>query len=59
MTILNLMKMADSSPKGLLTLGKGEIANHEQFLLFCQCFQKTCTGDMYKHRFVWESVKML
>ena len=24
------------------TEGKGEIARHEQFLLFPQCFQKTC-----------------
>ena len=27
------------------TAGKGEIACHEQFLLFPQCFHKTCTGD--------------
>ena len=27
------------------TVGKGEIARHEQFLLFPQCFQKTCTAD--------------
>ena len=27
------------------TVGKGEIARYEQFLLFPQCFQKTCTGD--------------
>ena len=27
------------------TVGKGEIARHEQFLLFLQCFQKTCTAD--------------
>ena len=26
-------------------VGKGEIARYEQFLLFPQCFQKTCTGD--------------
>ena len=26
------------------TLGKGEIAHYEQFLLFPQCFQKTCTA---------------
>ena len=25
--------------------GKGEIAQYEQFLLFAQCFQKTCTAD--------------
>ena len=27
------------------TVGKGEIARYEQFLLFQQCFQKTCTAD--------------
>ena len=27
------------------TVGKGEIARHEQFLLFPQCFQKTCATD--------------
>ena len=27
------------------TLGKGEIACYEQFLLFPQCFQKACTAD--------------
>ena len=27
------------------TVGKVEIARHEQFLLFPQCFQKTCTAD--------------
>ena len=27
------------------TVGKGEIAPYEQFLLFPQCFQKTCTAD--------------
>ena len=27
------------------TVGKGEIARSEQFLLFPQCFQKTCTAD--------------
>ena len=27
------------------TEGKGEIARYEQFLLFPQCFQKTCTAD--------------
>ena len=26
-------------------VGKGEIACYEQFLLFTQCFQKTCTAD--------------
>ena len=27
------------------TVGKGEIAFYEQFLLFLQCFQKTWAGD--------------
>ena len=27
------------------TVGKGEIARFEPFLLFPQCFQKTCTAD--------------
>ena len=26
-------------------LGNGEITHYEQFLLFPQCFQKTCTAD--------------
>ena len=28
------------------TVGQGEISRNEQFLLFPQCFQKTCTADM-------------
>ena len=28
------------------TVGKGEIARHEQFHLFSQCFRKTCYADM-------------
>ena len=35
------------------TVGKGEIACYKQFLLFAQCFQKTCTADRYKTRLVW------
>ena len=27
------------------TVGNGEIARHEQFLIFLQCFQKLCTTD--------------
>ena len=38
-------------------MGKGEIACHEQFLLFTQRFQKPCTADTYKPGFVWERVK--
>ena len=41
------------------TVGKGEIAHYEQFLLFPLCFQKTCTGDIYKPGFVWESFNPL
>ena len=40
------MKMAESSPRRVEnTVGKGEIARYEQFLLFPQCFQKTYTVD--------------
>ena len=38
------------------TVGKGEIARYKQFLLFPQCFQKTCTSDTYKPGLVWERV---
>ena len=38
------------------TVGKGEIACYEQFLLYPQCFQKTCTAVMRKPRLVWERV---
>ena len=46
-TILNLMQMAESSPKRKKknTVGKGEIARWEQFLLFPQCFQNTFITD--------------
>ena len=41
------MKMADSPSKWEEnTVGKAEIARYKQFLLFPQCFQKTCTADM-------------
>ena len=29
------------------SVGKGEIAHYEQFLLFPQCFQKTFTADTF------------
>ena len=49
--------MAESSPTGVEnTVGKGKIARYEQFLLFPQSFQKTCTADMYKPGLVWERV---
>ena len=38
--------MVESSPKRVEnTVGKEEIARYEQFLLFPQGFQKTCTAD--------------
>ena len=40
------MKMAESPSKWEEnTVGKGEIARDEQFLLFPLCFQNTCTAD--------------
>ena len=39
------------------TVGKGEIAHYEQFLLFQQCFQKTCFPEASKCVIVWEWVK--
>ena len=38
------------------TVGKGEIAHCEQFLLFPQCFQKACFSGASKG-VVWEWVK--
>ena len=32
------------------TVAIGQIARYEQFLLFPQCFQKTCTADTLKTR---------
>ena len=39
------------------TVGRGEIAGHEQFLLFPQCFQKACFPEASKGVIVWEWVK--
>ena len=39
------------------TVGKGEIARYEQFLLFPQCFQKVCFQGASKGVIVWEWVK--
>ena len=41
------------------TVGKGEIARYEQFLLFPQCFQKACFPGASKGVIVWEWVKEL
>ena len=53
----NWMKVAKSFPNGLEnTVGKGEIAHYEQFHLFPQCFQKSCTADTLKQGLVWASI---
>ena len=41
------------------TVGKGEIARYEQFLLFPQCFQKACFQGASKGVVVWEWVNSL
>ena len=38
------------------TVGKGEIARYEQFLLFPQCFEKACFLGASKGVIVWEWV---
>ena len=38
------------------TVGKGEGARYEQFLLFLKCFQKTCTANKKEPGLVWERV---
>ena len=38
------------------TVGKGEIARYEQFLLFPLCFQKDCFPGASKRVIVWEWV---
>ena len=42
--ILNLIKMAFLRNVEN-TVRKRDIAHHEKFLLFPQCFQNTCTAD--------------
>ena len=39
------------------TVGKGEIARYEQFLLFPQCFQRACFPEASKGVIVWEWFK--
>ena len=41
------------------TVGKGEIARDEQFLLLPQCFQKACFPGASKGVIVWEWVKYI
>ena len=57
------MKMCKVFQKGRKHCGKrrncSEIAYYEQFLLFPQCLQKTCTADTYKTKaFLGGRVKM-
>ena len=53
-TILDLTKMAESYLEN--AVGKAEIAHYEQFFLYPQCFQKTCTADTEKLELVLERV---
>ena len=39
------------------TVGKGEIARYQEFLLFPQSFQKNFITDTYKQGLAWERVK--
>ena len=41
------------------TVGKGEIARYEQFILFPQCFQKVCFQRVSRGVIVWEWVNPL
>ena len=51
--------MAESYPESVEnTVGKGEIARYEQFLLFQQCFQKAHLSGASKGIIVWEWVKV-
>ena len=46
-TIFDMMKMVENFPQRVdNTVGEGEIARFEQFLLFPQCFQNTYSADM-------------
>ena len=54
------MKIARSSLKWVEnTVGKGEMARYEPFLLFPQCFQKACFPGASKGLIVWKWVKSL
>ena len=46
--------MAERFPNGQKTLLEKDKLLLEQFVLFPQCFQKTCTADTYKQELVWE-----
>ena len=53
------MKMEERSKQVENTVGKGEIAHYEQFLLCPQCFQKACFPEASKGVVVWEWIKSL
>ena len=53
------MKMAKLSKQVENTVGKGEIACYEQFLLFPQCSEKACFPGASKGVVVWEWVNPL
>ena len=38
-------------------VGNGEISHYEQFLLFPQCFQKTCTATRKNQGLFWKGLK--
>ena len=50
------MKITKFSKRVENTVGKGEIARYEQFLLFPKCFQKACFAGVSKGVMVWEWV---
>ena len=57
--ISNLTKMEKKlSKEKENTVGKGEIARHEQFLLFQPCFRKACFPEASNGVIVWEWVKL-
>ena len=58
------MTISDFTKKGIKlskrvenSVGKGEIARYEQFLLSPQCFQEACFPGASKGVIVWEWVK--
>ena len=60
MTTSKLVKMAESTKKGRKHCGKRKkLLITSNFFLFPQCFQKTCTADMWKQGLVRERVMSL
>ena len=49
--------MAEKSKWVENTVGKGQIARYEQFLLFPQCFQKACFPGASKGVILWKWLK--